>query len=234
MLSAGKSTVAGDPAVARLLDDVVARLPEEKLVVEGIATVRQREGMRRGMVEDEFRFTVELELGADPPRAGYALFSMSGVPLEHMEVVHTVAANPQLVYRKGATLEPAEAPPIDEFVRGSDLTWRDLSLAFLWWRKGTFSGHDRLRGRTCTVVDLLPPESTEGRNESVRLWIDDESLMLLQAETVVDGKTVRRLWVRSVKQIADRWMLKDMEVESYPGRRRTRMTVEEVSAPGPS
>ena len=222
----------GDPAVARLLDDVVARLPEEILVIEGVATVRQREGMRRGMVEAEFRFTIDLDLGADIPRAVYSFFSMSGDPLEQMEVAHLVASNPQLLYRKGAGLEPAEAPPIDNFVRGSDLTWRDLSLAFLWWRNGTFAGHDRLRGRNCTVVELRPPQALEDRDEFVRLWIDDESLMLLQAETLVDGKAVRRLWVRSVKQIADRWMLKDLEVESFPGRRRTRMTVEEVSAPG--
>lgn len=234
VLSAGSVTVAGDPAVARLLDDVVSRLPDETLVIEGVATVRQREGMRRGMVENEFRFAVELDLGANPPRAVYSFHSMHGVPLEQMEFIHAVAANPQLVYRKGAGLEAAEVPPVDDFVRNSDLTWRDISLAFLWWRNGSFSGHERLRGRSCTVIELLPPESTDGRKELVRLWVDDESLMLLQAETVVDGKTVRRLWVRSVKQIADRWMLKDMEVESYPGRRRTRMTVEEVSAPGQS
>ena len=55
--------------------------------------------------------------------------------------------------------------------------------------------------------------------------------MLLQAEGYSeDGNLVRRLWVKGFKKINERWMIKDMEIQSYPYRHRTRLRVREVAA----
>jgi hypothetical protein len=54
--------------------------------------------------------------------------------------------------------------------------------------------------------------------------------MLLQAEALdPGGKAVRRLWVRSVKKINERWIIKDLEVEGFPAEHRTRLDVRDVS-----
>ena len=53
--------------------------------------------------------------------------------------------------------------------------------------------------------------------------------MFLKAEGLdANGKQVRILWVKSFKKIHDRWMLKDMEIQSSP-LHRTKLVVREVN-----
>ena len=68
----------------------------------------------------------------------------------------------------------------------------------------------------------------------VRLWIDEELRMLLQAEGLdAEGDVVRKLWIKSFKKVDDRWMIKDMEVQRYPIRHRTRLSIKEIVADTP-
>jgi hypothetical protein len=57
--------------------------------------------------------------------------------------------------------------------------------------------------------------------------------MLLRAEGLAaDGRVIRRLWVKSVKKINDRWMVKDLEVQQTPSPHRTKLTIHDVEASG--
>ena len=54
----------------------------------------------------------------------------------------------------------------------------------------------------------------------------------MQAEQLdPQGNTVRRMWVQRVKKTGDRWMIRDMEIESLGSGHRTRLTVDDVSEP---
>jgi len=54
--------------------------------------------------------------------------------------------------------------------------------------------------------------------------------MLLQAEGLNDsGRTIRRLWVKSIRKVNDTWMIKDLEVEEVGSGHRTRLVILEVN-----
>jgi hypothetical protein len=106
----------------------------------------------------------------------------------------------------------------------------DLSLSFLWWRGGLVVGVEQVRGRPAIVVDVAPPvDQAPDPYARVRLWIDEQARILLQAEGYgADGKAVRTLWVKSFKKIDDRWMVKDLEIQQYPAVHRTKLRVNDA------
>jgi hypothetical protein len=65
----------------------------------------------------------------------------------------------------------------------------------------------------------------------VRLWIEENLRVLLQAEGYdARGEAIRRLWVQSCKKINDRWMIKEMEVQGYPEIHRTKLSIRDAKA----
>jgi hypothetical protein len=223
------------PPAQELLDDVVARLPREALTVSGELIVRRRKGVELRRLG----FEMYLNWGVRPSIARYTIRDAFGGDLERLTVERDARGLPTFRYAAGSPLAPAETPPLFDTVQQSDISWMDLALSFLWWPDGELVGRDEVKGRRCFVVRVPAPASVRGgvagasasSYDAVRLWIDEEMRMLLQAEGLdTDGSAVRRLWVRSFKKIDDRWMIKDMEVESYPVASRTKLHVSDVSA----
>ncbi len=230
----GTSAAAASPDL--LVRRVVQGFPREPLHIRGDFTLRRR----RGVVMQEQPFEMTVHWGGDPMQARYAVLDEeSGRPLEEMRLVRRRDAAPEWTYRHGIPLRQAEPPNLFESIRGTDVSWMDLSLSFLWWTGGRLVGEERIRGYPCHIVEIPAPqherEANEGANRAyakVRLWIDHENHMLLQAKGYDrDGEPIRRMWVRSLQKIDDRWMIKDMEVQQYPAVHRTKLTIREVDTP---
>jgi hypothetical protein len=135
-----------------------------------------------------------------------------------------------------AAASGAAPPPMTARIQQTALSWNDLALAFLWWPDGRIVDRDTVRGRDCRVLDVPNPAATRDLDgvHSVRLWVDRELFLLLQAESRdARGKPLRKLWVRSLKKIDERWMLKDLEVQAYPAAERTRLHVSGVETVEP-
>ena len=62
-------------------------------------------------------------------------------------------------YAKGRPLQSAPAPAGDSLIGGSDVTWNDLSLAFLWWTDGVITGRELLLERECLVLEFTTPQA---------------------------------------------------------------------------
>jgi hypothetical protein len=240
LLVAG-TLVAGDapptlPTVDQLLDAVVAQLPRDPLRITGDLSVRRR----HGVVERELKFDMELRWGEQPPRACYTIRDAFGSDLESLTVLRPPREAPRFEYARGNPLRPAPLPDLSSSIQGSDITWTDLSLSFLWWRDGEVTGTDEVSGRECYVVVVkVPPESAKGEAgrayARARMWVDQKASMVLQAEALnAQGEVVRRLWVRSLKKITEKvreqWMIKDLEVQQFPSVHRTKLTVHDVDA----
>jgi hypothetical protein len=217
------------PNARGILDAVVRRLPSEPLHVEGNLLVRQR----RGRVVAELAFALHAEWGAVPSRASYTLYDAFGEPLERLTVTRPADGRGNFAYARGNPLRARPAPDLYAPIRTTDIGWIDLSLSYLWWPRAVAVGVDEVKGRPCHVIDVSRDRSAPaapGAYARVRLWIDAEFLMMLRAEGFDgDGKTVRRMWVKSFKKIDERWMIKDMEVERGSGRTRTKLTVRSVT-----
>ena len=110
-------------------------------------------------------------------------------------------------------------------ILGTDVTWSDLTLDYLWWDDISFDAEregETVHGQVCTVIVMKKGE------RQVRVWVDRKTGALMQAEEMKDGKAVRRLWGTRLKKFGERWMANVMEVESIGSGHRTKITVEEL------
>jgi len=214
-----------DPLTAQqLLDDVIAQLPQEPLDISGDLILRKR----HGVVLREMKFQMLLKWGANPTTAQYKIREASGADLEQLTVTREHGKEPVFSYTAGR----GEVRPFDVSgaIQGTDISWMDLTLSFLWWKGGRITADDaEIKGRTCYVVEVPAPVATTGPYAKVRIWVDQKLHMLLQAEGLdAKDKQVRILWIKSFKKINDRWMLKDLEVQASP-LHRTKLVVREVN-----
>ena len=112
---------------------------------------------------------------------------------------------------KTASVKPAR---YDDPVRGTGITYEDLFLRFLYWKRPRLLGEDTIRSRKAWKVELQA-WGTSSQYGVARLWIDQESGALLRIEGYNrEGKLLRRFEVISAQKIDGQWMLKQMRVET--------------------
>ena len=112
-----------------------------------------------------------------------------------------------------------------EPICGTDVTWSDIALDYLWWDDFSFDAEregETVHGQVCAVVLLKKGDRT------VRVWVDRKTGALMQAEELKDGKAVRRLWGTRIRKFGERWMANVLEVETVGSGHRTKITVEEL------
>ena len=217
----------------QLLDDVVAQLPREPLLIRGDLTVRKR----RGIDTRKLKFEMSVNWGSSPAVARYTILDPSGTELEQLTVSRSEGREPLLEYAAGSPLTAFDTPDLFQHIQGTDVSWADLTLSFLWWRGGSIVRTDEVRGRECYVIEVPAPQrvTPNSARDSAKysralLWIDKKLHMLLRAEAYDSrNKLMRRLWVKSLKKIGDRWMIKDMEIQGFPPIHRTKLSIKEVS-----
>ncbi len=169
-----------------------------------------------------------LDLGDDPPKARYTLRDAFGKDLEEV-TIRRETDRIHLFYRRGSTFEEASPPDLFAPIRNTAMSWGDLSLAFLWWEGGEIIGRDEVRGQECVVIEVAAPDDEAGMYDFVRIWIDRQHRMLLQAEGYnANAERIRRMQVRSFRKIDDEWMVKDIVIRRYPGIMRTNLRVRDM------
>ena len=123
----------------------------------------------------------------------------------------------------GKAQEPDERR--GEPILGTDVTWSDLTLDYLWWDDFSFDAEregETVNGQNCAVVVMKRGE------RRVRVWVDRKTGALMQAEEFAGDRPLRRLWGTRVKKFGNRWMANVMEVETIGSGHRTKITVEEL------
>ena len=208
---------------ADVLEQVRANLPKEAIQIRGEVLC----GARRGKLDRAFYLDARLQLGQAPATARYTLRDGFGAPAEQLTMVRQPNGVWLRDYAKGRPLQGAPEPAGDSLIGGSDVTWNDLSLAFLWWTDGVITGREPLLERECLVLEFMPPQAPR----LTRIWIDEALLVLIKVEEY-DAQRVlqRRIAVRTFKKIGDTWLIKDMDIRRWPGEHRTLIRLNEVSA----
>jgi len=225
----GMTAVAADTDTRdgdAILRGVWLRFPHETVTLTGTLSVRTR----RGTVEKMVPFELLMDGAGNPAQAVYTIRDTDGRITERMTVVRRGEEPPVYQFSRGDPPRDEPVPDLNLAVDGSDITWMDLTLSFLWWRGSEVLGKADIKGRPCHWLSVKTPDSLSGQYSRVELWIDHETGMLLQAEAFdAGGDRVRRLWIKSFRKIRDRWMIKDMEIESYPRLRRTRLRIDDLA-----
>lgn len=102
---------------------------------------------------------------------------------------------------------------LSEPVRGTDITYEDLSLRFIYWKNAKFEGEQRIRTITCSIVLVQPATRNTGYG-SVRLWIAKDRGALIKAEGYnLQGKAIKRFEVISGQQIEGKTIFKQIRIE---------------------
>ncbi|HJT79604.1 MAG TPA: outer membrane lipoprotein-sorting protein [Chthoniobacterales bacterium] len=123
------------------------------------------------------------------------------------------------VTREGT--EKVKPAQFDRKIRGTELTYEDLALKFLYWPNSALLGSENVRTRNCWKLELRPP-SKQSQYSRVLLWVDKGSGALMRMEGYdPKGQLAKRFEVVSAQKIEDRWFLKQMRIETLqPGTNR--------------
>ncbi len=103
-------------------------------------------------------------------------------------------------------------------IAGTDVTYEDLSLRFLYWKGGVIlpdSADSRIKGRDCFIVQAPNPTPGVGQFATVRMWIDKENGTVWQIDGYgTDGKLRKRFSITSIQRLSDgTWFFKQMKME---------------------
>lgn len=116
------------------------------------------------------------------------------------------------------------AVPFNRFgenVRGTDVTFEDLSMRFLYWPNAVkLEEQPRIKFRKCWKLRVNNP-GKDGPYAVVLLWIDQKSGGLMKVEGYdFKGRIVKRYQVISGQKLGKVWILKQMRVETVDPRTR--------------
>ena len=134
---------------------------------------------------------------------------------------------------KGGKTGRVTAAKLDAPVHGTEISYEDLALRFIYWRDANVVGSDMISAHRCWKVEARPASANDSQYARVMLWIGREDGSLMKAESYdAAGKWVRRFTVTSVMKREGYWMLKQMRIESANGRsvdpKPTYLEIEEV------
>ena len=217
---------AAPQSAADVLHGTLSRLPVEPVRIAGSLILRKR----HGIVVKEVPYSIDLRWGESPAKATYRLFDGFGRPVRTLEVARFADGRLATIVTDGAGNMKAPLALTDA-VEGTDITWLDITLSFLWWKDAELAGEDTFRGALCDIVVVRPPEPIAGC-ASMRLWVDRKRGFLRQAEQINEkGERVRWMWVASVGKINDRWMIRNMEVKRPNTGVMTKLHVETLETP---
>ena len=226
MLAGGVVTLHATPLASAdaMLERVIAQLPTTRIQASGTIFVRQR----RGVPLETYAFTLDADWRPPHTKVTYTFKDKHGTPLEAL--TFQPDAETVFTFRSGPDLVPGPLPDLTANISRTDVSWLDLSLYFLWWRGARFVGEDTVRGFHCQVIEVAAPaQSTHNSYAKVRLWISTEQGLLLQAQGFdATGRSIRRFWVQSVRQIDEQWMIQTLEVQQTNRDQRTRLQVVDV------
>lgn len=120
----------------------------------------------------------------------------------------------ELLERSGGRSAPVRPARFDAPVRGSGITYEDLSMRFLYWPKAVLLGEETIRTRRAYKIEVHPlrRDSVYG---AARLWIDKETGALLKMEGYNwEGRKEKEFQVIAVQRINGQWFLRRMRVDT--------------------
>ncbi|MEP6822856.1 MAG: outer membrane lipoprotein-sorting protein [Chthoniobacterales bacterium] len=113
----------------------------------------------------------------------------------------------------GNGVDKISGPEFGQKVRGTAITYADLSLKFLYWPNARLVGEETINTRRCWKLQLSAP-SRQSQYGTVILWTDEKGGALMRLEGYDwKGKLAKRFEVISGQKIEGRWFLKQMRIE---------------------
>ena len=190
---------APSPPAREILDSVRLLESQQQLDLDG--QLRQDE------------VVIPFHLNQDGPLIRYSFTS----PNEVLELrLGESGSRLEVVSDNGSETIPESK--LDQKIRGTGVTYEDLSLKFLYWPDARVLGEQNVRTRDCWKLQLRAP-SRKSQYSNLFIWIDKAGGALMRMEGYDwNGQLSKRFEVVSAQKIEGRWFLKQMRVEELqPG-----------------
>ncbi|MGD7653261.1 MAG: outer membrane lipoprotein-sorting protein, partial [Verrucomicrobiales bacterium] len=116
-------------------------------------------------------------------------------------------------------------------VAGTDLTYEDLSMRFLYWPNAKHEGVEKVGGQDCYKIRVDRPRGTPGAYEVVYVWVHQKygAFMRIRGHDKA-GKMIKEFQVEDVMKIDnDLWTLRKMQVATHDPKSGRRKSITEVT-----
>lgn len=111
-----------------------------------------------------------------------------------------------------------------ERVRGTDITFEDLAMRFLYWPDPKHVGSERAKGGDAWRIRCVNPLG-EGAYATVDVWVSKESGAMVKMHGYdVLGKLVKSYEVGKVQRHKGAWVLEQMIVRTHPTKKGQKLT----------
>jgi len=197
----------GQTAFGKPLDQLT---PDEILrLVRASYTLHDRDFDAR--LRKDFDF-VPFKLSLKP---NYLRFRFENPP----QAIHLETDQPELALREVTTgkNEPVAPERYGEGVRGTDVTYEDLAMRFLYWPNAKIVAQENIKTRDAWKLQLTNPDD-KGPYGYVLVWIDKASGGMIKMEGYSRGETpkmIKDFEVSHGKKMDDVWIADVIRVRSF-------------------
>lgn len=135
------------------------------------------------------------------------------------QMIQLNTADDKLVLKESfgpnAKLEEVDPKWYRQRIRGTDVTFDDISMRFLYWPNAKIIEQEKILGRDAWLVQVMNPSGL-GEYGSVRVWVDKGSGGMLKMEGFepAKGQMIKRFTVQGGKKMGDIWMIDQMLIET--------------------
>lgn len=181
-----------------------------------LRAVREGQASRHETLDGQLRNDADgrkfpFRLSADGPNVRY---EFSGPPATTVQVQYNDENSDLHASVVGAPAEKLTAANFAQKLLGTDLTYEDLALRFVYWSRASLQEEDHATTFPAYKLRLNAP-SKRTQYAYVLLWVGKDSGALLRAEGYDDqDRVTKRFDVVSGQKIAGKWYLKQMRIEN--------------------
>lgn len=177
-----------------------------------VATLQQQVDLTGNIRKDGRKFSVGLYLRGENIQLAYIQ------PQGNKEVRFHLRLKPShydlFDVGPGGEAVPFPDAKLAQAIEGTDLSYEDLAMRFLYWPKGIVEGTEKLKGQECWQLRMINP-SGKGRYAQVRVWVHKKSNALMQVVGYnAQGRSLKRFQVTDIMKVGDVWTLQRMRVDS--------------------
>ena len=120
----------------------------------------------------------------------------------------------------------APVPPerYSERIAGTDVTFEDLSMRFLYWPSARILREEKIKTRDTWLVRVRNPDGL-GPYSTVDVWIDKGSGAMMQMWGYdAAGKRTKEFEVEKGKNIGDVWIISSMSVKTIDPKKKKKIS----------
>lgn len=119
-----------------------------------------------------------------------------------------------LEIKKGETTRFSDRK-LAENINGTDVSFEDISMRFLYWKDSEIVGESKVNGRRCIKLRLKNPSQTAGDYRIVDVWVDKKyGAMMKLVGYNEKGQPLKQFLVTDVMRLGKGYTLRKMRVDT--------------------